>query len=85
MLAAVTILGIVSGYQQCFYDGIETLLPSYHKLLTSVGQAVCVSGCSGIVVGVTATGDLRVRLDRTGETSHPEICLQPGTISLGYG
>ena len=87
MLAAVTLLGIASGNQRCSQAGIDALLPSYEKLLTSMGRLVSVNGHSGIIVGVTPTGELRVRLC-TGEDANSvaatEIYLKPGTISLGY-
>lgn len=84
MLAAVTILGIASGYEQCCQAGIETLLSSYHELLVNMGQVISINGRSGIVVGVTVTGELRLRLDQEPGENTSEICLQPGTISLGY-
>lgn len=88
MLAAVTLQGIASGNQRCSQDGIDTLLPSYQKLLTSMGRLVSVNGRSGIIVGVTPTGELRVRLrpeEVANSVAAPEICLKPGSISLGYG
>ena len=87
MLAAVTLLGIASGNELCSQEGIETLLPSYQKLLTSMGRLVSVEGRSGIIVGVTPTGDLRIRLcteEDAKSVDATEICLKPGTISLGY-
>lgn len=89
MLAAITLRGIASGNELCSPEGINTLLPSYHKLLTSMGRLVSVNGRSGIIVGVTPTGELRVRLcpkdNAANSVAAPEICLKPGTISLGYG
>ncbi|MGK7874839.1 MAG: biotin--[acetyl-CoA-carboxylase] ligase [Xenococcaceae cyanobacterium] len=82
MLAAIIIYGLLSGYQRYLSEGIETLLPSYLELLHSRGRAVVVDGCPGRVVGVTSNGELRVRLHSVGAAA--EICLQPGTISLGY-
>lgn len=87
MLAAVTLLGIASGYELRSRQGIDTLLPSYQQLLTSMGKIVSVNGCSGVVVGINAAGELKVKLN-TKENNIPsnntEIFLQPGTISLGY-
>ena len=86
MLTAVTLLGIASGNER-LQEGIDTLLPSYQKLLTSMGRLVCVNGRSGIIVGVTSTGELRVRLcseSISNSVAAPEICLKPGAISLGY-
>lgn len=88
MLAAHVILGIASGYEFCLQAGIETLLDSYHQLLTSMGKQVNVDGRAGVVLGVTATGKLRVVVatKNNGEyTEKSEIYLNPGTISLGYG
>lgn len=89
MLAALTLLGITSGNERCSQEGIEALLPSYQKLLTNMGHLVSVNGRSGIVVGVTPTVELRVRLyseEAANSVEAPEeICLKPGTISLGYG
>jgi BirA family transcriptional regulator, biotin operon repressor / biotin---[acetyl-CoA-carboxylase] ligase len=128
MLAAIVIQGLNLGYQRWSEKGITALLPSYLKLLDSLGRHVIVDGTPGIVTGVTPTGELRVRLGSTdAETRSPlavrcarslpsttavgqsctsadvpeivtassysatsptttptEICLKPGTISLGY-
>jgi len=80
MLAALTILGIASGGELYSQAGIDALLPSYQNLLTSMGRLVSIDGRSGIVVGVTSNGELRVRF-----SPMEEISLKPGTISLGYG
>lgn len=88
MLAAYTILGIACGYEFCLQAGIDTLLDSYHQLLTSIGKQVTVDGRTGVVVGVTATGNLRVCIDTkkiSEYTEKREIYLNPGTIGLGYG
>ena len=86
MLTAITLEGIASGNER-LQAGIDTLLPSYEKLLTSMGCVISVNGDSGIVVGVTPTGELRVRLcpeEVANSVATPEICLKPGTIRLGY-
>lgn len=86
MLAAVTVIGIASGSQRLQAE-IDTLIPDYEKLLINMGRLVCVDGHSGIIVGVTSTGDLRVRLCSIidiNSLATPEIFLKPGTISLGY-
>ncbi|MBD1924634.1 biotin--[acetyl-CoA-carboxylase] ligase [Microcoleus sp. FACHB-831] len=82
MLAAIAIRGLLSGYQRLHQEDIETLLPSYLELLGCINRPVVVDGCPGVVVGVCSTGELRVRLQLAATTS--EICLKPGTISLGY-
>lgn len=85
MLAAVTLSGIIAGNQRL--PEIDTLLLDYQKLLINIGDCVCVDGRSGIIVGITPTGELRVRLCSMIDPNlltAPEICLKPGTISLGY-
>lgn len=42
------------------------------------------SGSTGTIVGITAKGQLRVQLQCPHQASVTEICLEPGTISLGY-
>lgn len=86
MLAAITLIGIAFGNQRSL-AGIDTLLPDYEKLLINIGRSVCVDGRSGIIVGITSTGDLRVRLCSmidVNSVAAPEVYLKPGTISLGY-
>ncbi len=82
MLAAIVVQGLNFGYQCWSEQEIETLLPSYLELLDSRGRDVIVDGTPGIITGVTPTGELRVCLNSTKAPS--EICLKPGTISLGY-
>ena len=82
MLAATTVQGLFSGYQRYLRQGIEGILPSYLKLLHSRGLQVTVNGSPGVVLGVTAAGELQVKLHSLGATT--EICLPPGSISLGY-
>ena len=82
MLSAIAVSGILYGYDYYVTFGIESLLPAYLELLNSCGRSVIVKGCPGVVVGVTTTGELRVRLQSPGATT--EIHLPPGSISLGY-
>lgn len=82
MLAALTIAGILAGYQYYLKAGIEVILESYLKILQSLGKSVIVNGSPGVVVGVTSQAELRVRLQSPGATT--EITLPPGMISLGY-
>lgn len=82
-LAAITLQGILSGYQHVSPEGIDALLPAYVELLSCRGRSVIVDGRSGVIVGVASTGELQVRLNSL--VAAEEICLKPGTISLGYG
>ncbi len=75
MLAAITIQGIVKGMN----EPMETLLLSYEQLLTTIGKSVTIGDRPGVIIGITNTCSLRVRLEDTSE-----IHLKPGTISLGY-
>lgn len=85
-LAAIVLWGILSGYGRWQQQGIAAILPDYHTLLTNLGQRVVVDQRPGRVIGVAATGDLRVRLSGDRDAAEAlEIFLHPGTISLGYG
>lgn len=95
MLAAIILEGLNFGYQRWSEQGIETFLPSYLQLLEALGKQVIVDGNPGIITGVTSTGELRVCLNSLNSkqttvgsaiasTSSTEICIKPGTISLGY-
>lgn len=80
-LAAIAIQGIDKGINQ----PIETLLPAYEQLLTSIGRSISIGDRQGVVVGVSSTGYLRVRLEaeENPTTDILEIPLKPGSISLG--
>lgn len=82
MLGAIAIDGIFSGFQFYRSQGIENLIASYLQLLRSLGRTVTVEGSPGEIVGITSQGELRIRFSSAGSSS--EICLPPGTISLGY-
>ncbi|MCT7995315.1 biotin--[acetyl-CoA-carboxylase] ligase [Laspinema olomoucense] len=94
MLAALTLWAVASGYQTFNEKGVGTLLPSYQNLMVGIGQPLAVEGSAGIVLGVSNTGELRVRLNRspvpdpnctfTSASTTEEIELMPGTINQGY-
>ncbi|MBD2206280.1 biotin--[acetyl-CoA-carboxylase] ligase [Calothrix sp. FACHB-1219] len=86
MLTAQVLLGIESGIQCLFKEGVNVLLSRYLDLLTNMGDRIQVNDHVGTIVGVTPQGNLRVNLEtyNTKETILPEIYIQPGTISLGY-
>ncbi|MGD1804777.1 biotin--[acetyl-CoA-carboxylase] ligase [Dapis sp. BLCC M126] len=92
MLAAIVFHGLDSGIKQLLDSGIESILPSYTQLLINVGQEVVVENRLGKVLGVTNSGELKVKINPDSATSKTqsqispsEIYLKPGTISLGYG
>jgi len=86
MLAALVLWGIQLGFRQWRQLGTDGFESAYLKLLGGIGCRVVAGGRPGTIVGVTAAGELRVRLeaDRPGAMAS-EICLAPGTIRLGYG
>ena len=86
MLTSRVLLGIESGMECLFQEGVSILLSRYCDLLTNMGDRVCVNNHSGIVVGVTDQGNLRLKMviDNTNELAIPEISVEPGIISLGY-
>lgn len=91
MLAATVLQGTELGLWRLQEEGIDRLLPSYCQLLSSMGREISIDGSSGRIVGVTPTGELRVKVDSdsVAPTSYSpastrEIFLKPGTITLGY-
>ncbi|MCX7596610.1 MAG: biotin--[acetyl-CoA-carboxylase] ligase [Fischerella sp.] len=86
MLAAKILLGIESGIQSLWQEGVNILLTHYLELLANVGDRVYVNDLAGTIVGVTPTGELHVRMDTSKSITStvPDIYLLPGTISLGY-
>jgi len=83
-LAAMTLQGIVWGYQQAQLQPMGNLLSSYQQLLASIARPVLVDGHPGLVTGISACGKLRVRLNPTSGAPGSEITIEPGKISLGY-
>ncbi len=81
-LAAITISGILAGYKLYSTEGIEGILPLYLELLTNIGQKITINGGTGVILGVTDKGELRVRPQSS--RTEKEIVLLPGSISLGY-
>jgi BirA family biotin operon repressor/biotin-[acetyl-CoA-carboxylase] ligase len=81
-LADLTIKGILHGYEYYLREGSENLANEYEKLLINIGQKITFQGGEGVITGVNPNGDLKVRLYSTGSST--EICLPPGSISLGY-
>jgi len=85
-LGAIVISGLLRGYDRWQQQGITAILPDYHALLTHLGQTIVAQDQPGQILGVSEQGDLRVCLiDQPSSAETTEICLRPGTISLGYG
>jgi BirA family transcriptional regulator, biotin operon repressor / biotin---[acetyl-CoA-carboxylase] ligase len=80
VLAAIVLQGLKLGYLHWQQRGSNRLVAAYERLCVNCGHAVTIDGQIGTIVGVTATGQLRVQLHSSGN----EIYLEPGSISLGY-
>jgi BirA family transcriptional regulator, biotin operon repressor / biotin---[acetyl-CoA-carboxylase] ligase len=80
MLAAITIQGIVKGMN----EQVETLLPSYEQLLTTMGRSLTIGDRTGIAIGVNSQGYLRVRLkaEENTPTDIVEVPIKPDSINL---
>lgn len=81
-LAAITIDGLLSGYDFYLSKDIDKLLLAYTQHLYNYGQTITIGGCKGVIVGINQQGALKVCLQSPGAST--EICLPVGTISLGY-
>jgi len=79
-LAAIACAAILSGADQARDE--PTWLDDYWQLLAHQHQTVAVQGQRGTIVGITAQGELRVRLQAPGAAT--EICCPPGSLRLGY-
>lgn len=96
MLTAITLNGLLTGYYYWQQQGIDALLPAYLELLAGRDRPLTLDGQSAKIMGVTATGELRVQLQSsdlngtrgsqtTFDPAAVEVLIKPGTISLGYG
>ncbi|MBP5971431.1 biotin--[acetyl-CoA-carboxylase] ligase [Brasilonema sp. CT11] len=85
-LISAVLIGIESGIQCLLQEGVNKLIYRYLELLMNIGEKVYVNNTVGTIIGVTNTGELRVRMETSELKSVKisEIYLQPGTISLGY-
>jgi BirA family transcriptional regulator, biotin operon repressor / biotin---[acetyl-CoA-carboxylase] ligase len=81
ILAAIVLHGLKWGYLYWQQAGSNSLITAYETLLVNRGQSITVNGEAGTIVGVTSAGQLRVLVDQSIPT---ELCLEPGSISLGY-
>jgi BirA family transcriptional regulator, biotin operon repressor / biotin---[acetyl-CoA-carboxylase] ligase len=81
-LTAITIIGIIQGYQNYLQLGINSTLKQYLQLLNSINQQVAINDSFGTIIGVNTRGQLKIRFQSLGAAT--EIYLSPGEISLGY-
>lgn len=84
-LAALVIQGLDLGIQQLLSANINKVLTDYTQLLTCIGKPISIAEQTGVILGVSEQGNLRVGLyPKTEIGFSQEIDLQPGTISVGY-
>jgi BirA family biotin operon repressor/biotin-[acetyl-CoA-carboxylase] ligase len=81
-LAVIVLRGCLQGYHYWQHQGTEQLIHAYEQKLAHRGQEVSYQGHLVTVMGVSATGDLTIRLPHAPENSIRT--LKPGEISLGY-
>jgi BirA family biotin operon repressor/biotin-[acetyl-CoA-carboxylase] ligase len=82
-LAAIVIQSIFASLAYWQPEDINTFLLAYESLLVNIGQSVTSQNTPGQVLGITAAGELRVKLQPV-DGRAIEVCLQPGEIHLGY-
>ncbi|WP_416673230.1 biotin--[acetyl-CoA-carboxylase] ligase [Egbenema bharatensis] len=82
ILAAIVLQGLQLGYT--YWQRVDPFVcaAAYEKLLVNLGQSIAFEGKRGVVMGITPTGQLRVRVE---DAIGSEVCLAPGAVSLGYG
>jgi BirA family transcriptional regulator, biotin operon repressor / biotin---[acetyl-CoA-carboxylase] ligase len=86
MLAAITWVGLMSGYYQWQQAGIDSIVSGYTKLMVHLGQSISLGDDSGFITGISTTGELQVRMCCFNEpnTQMSDLSLKPGIISIGY-
>lgn len=86
ILTSKVLLGIESGIECLFQEGISILLSRYLELLINMGDQVSINNIAGTVTGVTPQGNLRISTGFSDpeKLKTSEIYVPPGTISLGY-
>ncbi len=87
-VAGLCVGAVQLGQHRLTNFGLDVLRDSYQTHMAHLQQPVQIDGRQGIIVGVSAAGNLRVRFMSEGRdpdlSSGEEIYLQPGTMSLGY-
>jgi len=81
LLAALAVYGILQGYTHWQQKGMAGMLTDYEALMTHRDRPLMLENQPAHILGITATGELRVQMAATPAT---EIWIKPGTINLGY-
>jgi BirA family biotin operon repressor/biotin-[acetyl-CoA-carboxylase] ligase len=79
-LTAIVLAGIIDGCKEWLNpeQSLPHCIDRYEAILSNIGQWVPVGNQMGKVLGITATGSLRVQGEET------ELYFPPGTLQLGY-
>ncbi|MBP0012022.1 MAG: biotin--[acetyl-CoA-carboxylase] ligase [Roseofilum sp. SBFL] len=77
-LLALTLRGLISGYEAIDRKKGATLISAYNQLLTHIGQPITIQGQNGKIQGITETGQLCIDLNSS------QVLFNPGEIQLGY-
>jgi len=81
-LAAIAVFGILSGYQRLQTENVNAVLTAYEQLLCFPQRTLTLNHKSATIIGVAATGALKIRLQTP--QGPQEIERMPGAIALGY-
>lgn len=77
-LLALTLRGLISGYEAIDQKKGATLISAYNQLLTHIGQPISIQGQNGKIGGITETGQLCINLNSS------QVLFNPDEIQLGY-
>jgi BirA family biotin operon repressor/biotin-[acetyl-CoA-carboxylase] ligase len=87
-LAAVALYGLMQGYFYWQTYGDQALLKVYEAKMAHLGQSLMVRDQLAQIVGVTASGKLRLQMQDqgqdNGEPRQNILEIEPGKLSLGY-
>lgn len=75
-------IAIQQGLTQWPAPQIPQFLTQYWELLESRHRSVTVAGATGEIIGITPTGELRVRL--RGQGTQTELICPPGAVTVSY-
>ncbi|MEA5420188.1 biotin--[acetyl-CoA-carboxylase] ligase [Spirulina sp. CCNP1310] len=81
-LATLVVIAIQQGLIQWPTPQIPQFLPQYWELLESRHRSVTLAGATGEIIGITPTGELRVRL--RGQGTQTELICPPGAVTVSY-
>lgn len=83
-LGAIAIYGILQGYFYWQNYGNSALLNAYEAFMTNIGQIITVEDHLAKVIGVAASGHLRVQPILGHRRLATPVEIEPGRVTLGY-